>query len=376
MRTTAASCGPFTRGSGVTVSKAAIPVMRPVFPTSAAIGAYLDEADRAGWFSNFGPLSRRLERRVADHVGTDADHVVAVSNATLGLLGALSISDTASWVLPSWTFTATTAAAIQSGRAAAFVDVDATDWWVHDRGGSDRGVVRVAPFGDRVHSESGCADGEVVIDAAASLGSVEDLLGDLTPPATVVFSLHATKVLGAGEGGIVVFGDPERAARFRAWTNYGFDGSRASEEMGLNAKMSEPAAACALAALDGWSSERDEWLAARRLADRATLNVGLPGAPGQVGRVGPYWIVVFPDRHTLEAATSTLAECGIDSRRWWGAGCHQMAAYSHLPRAPLPVTEQLADTVLGLPMYRRLSATDVDRISRALDAVRFRTRTW
>ena len=53
-----------------------------------------------------------------------------------------------------------------------------------------------------------------------------------------------------------------------------------------------------------------------------------------------------------------------------------MPAYQHLPAARLPVTERLASTVLGLPMFRGLTRADAEQVGRALERARVRTRGW
>ena len=110
-----------------------------------------------------------------------------------------------------------------------------------------------------------------VYDEGPTLAEIVRRVLDAALPAgwSVVVSLHATKVLGAGEGGIVVFGDVESADRFRAFTNLGFERTRTSERHGVNGKLPEATAAYALAALDGWELEEQQWRAARALARAA-----------------------------------------------------------------------------------------------------------
>lgn len=349
----------------------AVPLMRPVLPPPEKLEPRLRVMHQQGWFSNFGPMSRELEAEVARRLEVSPDHVVSVANATLGLVGALATARASRWSLPSWTFTATAAAVMLSGRDARFLDVDEKTWWmrppVHE-GRASEGVLTVAPYGVGFGAEVWCGD-DVIVDAAASLGA-DHRLDAMPPTGVVVYSMHATKVLGAGEGGIVVLGDADRAARLRAWTNFGFTESRDSRFPGINAKLSEPAAILALAALDGWPEEREEWWSARRRADELTNRHGLVGAPGLTGQVSPYWVVQLPDRRSREVVERVLSKQGVATRRWWGEGCHQMAAYRAIARGPLPVTEHLADTVLGLPMFRGLSAKHADRIDSALDAAR------
>ena len=49
-------------------------------------------------------------------------------------------------------------------------------------------------------------------------------------------------------------------------------------------------------------------------------------------------------------------------RRWWGLGTHHHPAFAALPRTALPVTEQLAPRVIGLPFHDDLTETDVARV--------------
>lgn len=353
-----------------------IPVMRPSPPQAARVAEYLDRMRASGWFANFGPLSRELEARLAARLRTTADRVVVAASATTALTGAFAVARADAWIAPSWTFTASVSAILASGGSATFADVSADDWWLRERPAPDQGVLRVAPFGAGFGPAAWAESGEVVVDAAASLGDETLDLGDLPEEAAVIFSLHATKVLGSGEGGVAVFGDPERARRFRAWTNFGLEGGHESVRPGINGKLPEVSAAVALAALDGWTMEKSEWSAAREAADAITGRLGIAGAPGQTGRISPYWIVRLPDRATRDLVIETLATRGIETRRWWRDGCHRMSAFQGIPHSDLGVTERLADTVVGLPFWRGLATSDADLIEASLVAAREAASDW
>ena len=53
---------------------------------------------------------------------------------------------------------------------------------------------------------------------------------------------------------------------------------------------------------------------------------------------------------------------------WSGYGFHRDAAFAGYPRTDLPVTEQLACSVIGLPFAIDLAREDVDRVVQALRA--------
>src|SRR5262249_37316945 len=136
--------------------------------------------------------------------------------------------------MPAWTFVATPHAAVMAGLVPYFIDVDPQTWSLDPaaireqiaRAPAPVGAgILVAPLGhpvdiaawDAFRTETGRA---VVIDAAAGFSA-------LTPGGTpAVVSLHATKVLGVGEGGFVVSTDPELVRAVRIKSNFGLDPNR------------------------------------------------------------------------------------------------------------------------------------------------------
>lgn len=343
-----------------------IPVMQPRLPPSHVVRPWLRIMDRSGIYSNFGPLTRELESRFARFLSVSADQVVSVANCTLGLEGALALSPAKSWVVPDFTFAATGLAALRSGRMVILVDVDEATWSLStDKAYEldiELGVMPVMPFGSAVTFDDWLGRDHVVIDAAASLGTQPDL-SSLPETWSVAFSLHATKVLPAGEGGLVVFGNPESAHRFRMWTNFGFSARRASMYPGTNAKMSEIHAAYALASLSGWETERQEWLSARNLATKVCIESELPPRFAPSPGPNPYWIVDCGSAEFRQVLEKHLMAAGIDCRRWWPSALHEMPAFQKCEVAGSGFTSsRLSGRLLGLPMFRGLDSSDVAQI--------------
>jgi hypothetical protein len=94
-----------------------------------------------------------------------------------------------------------------------------------------------------------------------------------------VFSLSPTKVLIAGEGGIIATNDDTLAERCRIGRDYGNPGDYDTRFVGLNARMSELHAATALASFE----DLEERIARRNeLAERYCKTLGdLPGSPSR-----------------------------------------------------------------------------------------------
>ena len=345
-----------------------IPVMKPkvVYPKSSL--HRLRDVAQSGVFSNFGPQVQELEQRFADLFGVASSHVVTAANATLAIAGAMSVSPALSWRIPAWTFAATAHAAARSGLPFRFVDVSPETWMIDASapGPAGEGTVLVLPFGAPLAEAKWSDDAEVVVDAAASLRSMVHQFPNLPLRTSLVFSLHATKVLGIGEGALAVFGDADRAAAFRSWSNFGFDGSRESLSSGTNAKMSEYVAALLHTELDQWPQTLRDWTDLRTLVDRASDQTGLTLQPHSRGVVSPYWIAVLEDSAATQHA---LAEAGIGTRRWWGPGLHRMPAFTGVPFADLQHTENIASRSLGLPFFRGLTHEQITRIVKVLKQV-------
>jgi dTDP-4-amino-4,6-dideoxygalactose transaminase len=56
----------------------------------------------------------------------------------------------------------------------------------------------------------------------------------------------------------------------------------------------------------------------------------------------------------------------MESRLWYGLGLHCQSHFANCPRDPLPVSDRLAPSLLGLPMAPDLSAAAVDRVVAAV----------
>jgi dTDP-4-amino-4,6-dideoxygalactose transaminase len=307
-----------------------------------------------------------MESSYAEFLGVEANQVVSVANCTLGLQGAASISSAESWLVPDFTFAATGLAVLQSGKRLLLGDVDETNWslkteHLHELK-DDVGVMPVLPFGAAINLNNWQGRKHVIIDAAASLGAQPNL-SSLPETWSVAFSLHATKVLPAGEGGLVVFGNAESAERFRMWTNFGFSDRRTSMYAGTNAKMSEIHAAYALASLEDWDAEREEWLCARDLATRACIESELPPRFAPSPGPNPYWIIDCGSAEFRQVLEKHLTVAGIGCRRWWPSALHEMPAFENREVVGSGSTSaHLSQRLLGLPMFRGLRTADVKRI--------------
>jgi dTDP-4-amino-4,6-dideoxygalactose transaminase len=223
-----------------------------------------------GIFSNSAELHAKASKTLAQHVNPKFFGYLA-SNNTMALTSCLiSIGVRRKHVLLSnFTFPATLDAIILAGGIPIVCDINPDTLVIETKdvenllNNSKYEIAAVLPtrvFGfvtDLSDLISTCnASGvEVVVDAAASLPSRSGLWDFDKNAKFEIFSLHATKVFGIGEGGLVI-GDSESIEKVRQASNFGFvnDGTFQFRD-GLNAKADEFTAARVLARYEDYADD-------------------------------------------------------------------------------------------------------------------------
>lgn len=366
-----------------------IPLTRPSVPDPGRVAASIEEVLRSGKLTN-GDRVRALEESTADYLGVR--HCVAVSSCTAGLMLVLRALDVSgNVVLPSFTFAATAHAAAWNGLRPVFADIHpdsltlSPESAAHAIGVRTSAIIATHIYGtpcdtaalEEIAGERGI---RLVFDAAHAFGSLHEGrhvggFGDAE-----VFSLSPTKVMVAGEGGLIATDDDSLAERCRIGRDYGNPGDYDCVFVGLNARMSELHAVLASASLDRLDEriERRNALATmyvERLGDIAGIGFPSSGADDR-STFKDFTILVEPGEFRTDAdgLAASLHAVGIDSRRYYSPPVHRMKAYRNngAKDVRLPVTEWAADRVLTLPMWSEMRADDVVRVT---DAVRRVHRT-
>ncbi|NHN29802.1 DegT/DnrJ/EryC1/StrS family aminotransferase [Paenibacillus agricola] len=358
-----------------------IPFLKPNLVKQETLIPYLSEIESSRIYSNFGPLNTRFEQRVLDEYFDHLGAVTTVNNATIGLILAISQSKRPKGkyvLMPSFTFAATPLAAIWCGLEPFFVDIRADNWcmdekilneWLQILGDQVAAVIPYATFGTNMNldfyqqiHESGVP---VVVDAAASFGTTENLnhFGKGFP-GCVVFSFHATKSFGVGEGGLIYSANTELISKIRQAENFGFSTRRETTLPGLNGKVSEYTAAIALSTLDVF----DQKLKAReqiygwyleQLEHTDLLGKGwtIQKAEGKIPH--QFMSICCPEGQQNSDIIHSLASQNIEARTYFSPPCHQHPLFTAHPHTPLPVTEKISSRIVSLPLWEEMTNQDV-----------------
>jgi dTDP-4-amino-4,6-dideoxygalactose transaminase len=364
---------------------ATIPVLRPSLPSAEQLLPYLRRIDATRVYTSWGPLARELEEGLCRRFSLPLGGVVSAGSGTSGLTAAiLTAAGRAAGgrrlaIVPALTFVATAAAAEACGYTLRIVDVDPETWQLDPERAAARTdldevavVIPVAPFGRPVPQTVWLEFRErtgipVVIDGAATFEAATDqpqrILGELP----VAMSFHATKAFATGEGGCVASTEIGLVERIGQALNFGFSGSRDSATPSLNGKLSEYHAAVGLAGLEAWNATQEATTQVLDLYRESFNRLGLADRLICGPEVGSIY-VLFQATTLLEAndVAANLAADGISHRLWYGGGLQTHTQYAACPADPLPVTEELAPRLLGLPFALDLDERAVERIGAAV----------
>jgi len=358
--------------------------IRPSLPSFDGVLENYRPAYDNGLITN-ADLVGRFEAAVAERL--QVKHVVAVSSCTSGLMmveRALGI--TGEIIIPSFTFFATGHSARWNGLTPVFADCE-PDTWNVDVADVERKITERTSALLIVHLYGNPANVEaltqvakrhnlkLIFDGAHAFGSqyrgrAVGQFGDAE-----VFSLSPTKLLVAGEGGLVTTNDATVAKAVRGMRNYGDTGCYDPEWLGMNARMSEFNAALALAGLP----EVDDRVRRRnQIAQMYTdMLASLPGLrfqsvhPQDVNTYKDYSIHVTAEQFGLtrdELAEGLLAE-NIETKKYFYPPMHMQQLYrsfSNPGKQDLKRTEEVTGGILSLPIYESLPDSTIETVARAI----------
>jgi dTDP-4-amino-4,6-dideoxygalactose transaminase len=360
-----------------------LPLARPEVADPGSVASAATEILASGVLTN-GPYVRRLEEQAAAYLGVR--HCIAVSSCTAGLMLALRVSGlSGDVVLPSFTFSATAHAVAWNGLRPAFTDIR-PDTLLLDPAAAARATGMRTSAIMATHTYGTPCDVEslskvarrngirLFFDAAHAFGSRrgQAMIGGFGD--AEVFSLSPTKVLIAGEGGIIATNDDTLAERCRYGRDYGNPGDYDTRFVGLNARMSELHAATALASF----SDLEERIARRnQLAERyrkaldEVAGIDFPAVDeGDRSTYKDFTVLVDSERFGMDATAlaAALAAEGVQTRRYYSPPVHRQRAYRTVgaSNGALPVTDDAAARVLTLPLWTGMDDELIDRVGVAV----------
>lgn len=351
----------------------------------------VEEVINSGWLGQ-GPKVDEFEGRLRDFLG--ASYAIAVASGTAALylaLRASGIGKGAEVLVPSMTFCASIQAIVAAGAVPVFCEIDKHTLCLDMddaelRIGPNTRAIMVVDYGgyapdlELISAVAGEHGLQVIEDAAHAFGTTRSgtrVGGDTVDYWHTCFSFDPIKNISCGEGGLVATANDDVASRVKIQRSLGSSADSFTRrtsgtssydvvEEGFRLHMSDINAAIGLVQLD-----RFEYFAARRKALVAQYNLHLDGAQHiqvpsvDLDSVIPFNYVIRVKNGQRDHIATLLQEQGIGNGVHYPPN-HLQPYFKKYANTELPVTEQVHQEMLTLPLHTRMGRDDINRICSVL----------
>jgi len=369
-----------------------IPIYEPLMDSHEA--HRVAQCVESGWISSRSPLVEEFENTFAEFLGAARESALAVSSGSAALLLALKTLGMGQGhrvLLPSLTFSATASMVILAGATPVFMDVD-PDTWVITPELLNRALDQLSSEGRSVscvvavHLYGNMPDMATIADIADSRGIllIEDAAeahassfagkkaGTYGDAGT--FSFFGNKIITTGEGGLVLFREPEHRETASLLRNHGTagHGDYHSRHLGLSCRMTGMQAALGLAQMEKINQilERKGAIALEYTQGLRTISQVKPQC-FTPGWQGVPWLtsMTLNPRMDRELVIRAMAELGIQTNRVFPA-LHTLDPYSSTERAGnLENSRLIGLSGISLPSGPSLPPGTAGEICQALSRV-------
>ena len=348
-----------------------INVTKTFFPPIEEYQEQLQRIWNNQWLTNRGELVLELEEKLKKYL--QVEHILVTNNGTIPIQIALKLLGKGGEIITTpFSYVATSAAIVWENCTPVFVDIHpeylTIDETKIEAAITDKTTAILAThvFGNPCHVEAIEAIAQkhhlqVIYDAAHAFG--------VTYNGTAIFeygdvstcSFHATKLFHTGEGGALFAKDPKLQHQLFYSHNFGHDGPLAFHGLGINGKVSELQAAMGLAVLPHMETILAE---RKKVVDFYNQNLDFSQLQSLKIRENTNWNysyypIILKDEATLLRVQKALNEEQIFPRRYFYPSLNTI---DFLKGTTMPVSENIASSILCLPLYAGLEKSDLEQI--------------
>jgi len=337
----------------------------------------IDRTLNSGWFI-LGKEVTEFEKNFANYCGSK--HCIGVANGldaliliieAYKLLGKLKDGDEV--IVPANTYIASILAISKNNLKPVLVEPDLATYLITAEGikphltAQTRAIMPVHLYGRACQMDAIMALAEehsllVIEDSAQAHGAYDGnkRTGNLGHASG--FSFYPGKNLGAlGDGGAITTNDDKLAETLKALRNYGSEIKYKNMFKGVNSRLDEIQAAILsvkLVCLDSDNQKR------REIANYYTDNIKNPEIilPLNLKDSSNVWHLFVIRTEKRADLQKYLAENGVQTVIHYPIPPHQQSAYSELNQLSFPLTEQIHNQVLSLPISPVMEDWEVKRV--------------
>ena len=310
-----------------------------------------------------GPKVIEFEEEFAKYVG--AKYGIATNSGTSALhvaLLAAGIGEGDEVITTPFTFAATGNSILYTGARPVFVDIDPETFTIDPAKIEDADmepIMKIAKEHDLI----------VIEDAAQAHGAEYngEKVGNLGDMAC--FSFYPTKNMTTSEGGMITTNSEEFAENAKVFRAHGSATKYHHDVLGYNFRMTDIAAAIGLEQLKKIDSFNE-----KRIANAKCLNEGLKGIEAIETPVLKDGCKHVYHQYTIkikdgkrDELSDYLIENGIGNGIYYPIPLYDQVLYKELGYdQALPVTDEIVEEVLSLPIHAKLTKEDLDYIIKTI----------
>lgn len=355
-----------------------IPFTKPYLPAKEKFNAYVDGIWERNWLTNQGPLLSRLEKQMAEFLGTP--HVSFVSSGTMGLQLALkSLERKGEIITTPYSYVATSSAIVWEGHTPIHADIVPGKLTLDPVkveaviGPNTVAILATHIYGNACDTEaferiSLKYDIPIIYDGAHCFGSKhlgKSLLsyGDFS-----ILSTHATKLFHTANGGFVISKNAKAKERIDRLKNFGHDGQNNFNGIGINGKNSELHAALGLCLMEESetlvSRRRKQWnFYCEQLLDSKFECLTLEN---EEGFNGAYFPIICPTHLDCDELITQAKSKEIEFRKYFYPSLDSLP---YVNGGVCPISRNMAERILCLPLYHDMTEANQLKVVDLLKSV-------
>ena len=346
-----------------------INVTKPFLAPRDEYNKYLEKIWSSNILTNMGPLSCEFENNLKKYL--DVNNISFVSNGTIAIQLAIKALNIKGEIITTpFSYVATTSSIVWENCKPKFVDIDRETLNIdhnlieNNISRKTKAILVTHVFGnpcniDTINKISKKHNLKVIYDGAHAFGvkykdSSVFNFGDIS-----TCSLHATKLLNSGEGGIVVTNNFKIHEKIEYMKNFGHDGPEKFHGLGINAKNSEFHAALGLVNF----KYLEKIIKKRKLLTEVydnLLNLKKPKWNLNSSKNYSYYPVIFKSENELIKIKNKLENNNIFGRRYFYPSLNKSLNYVDF--SIMENSEDISKRVFCLPLYYDLEINVVERI--------------
>ena len=313
-----------------------------------------------------------LEDNLKDYL--NVDHASLFVNGHLALEAILEAYELKGEIITTaFTFPSTTHAIVRQGCTPVFADIKADDYTLDpidaERKITDKtvAILPVHVLGnvcdvDAFEALANKYNLKIIYDAAHVFGVKVNHVGVGNFGDASMFSMNATKVFNTIEGGLITFKDESLSKKLELIKYYGMESSEDISYIGSNLKMNEFQAAMGLCNLPLLENEimlrkKNAEVYIKELSKIESIT--LPRYRDDIEYNYIYFPILIHPSKSRDQVFNDLKEKGIHAKKYFYPLVTDYACYKGKYKDELPVSNDIANRVICLPMYGELKIDDL-----------------